>query len=60
MAEVPRPGGGGGRVEEGAGTEAFIGKELLKPERYTIWFFSVNTASNDLDEIANTITIFVF
>lgn len=33
VAENPRPGGGGGIAEEGAGAEAFIGKELLKPER---------------------------
>lgn len=33
VAEIPRPGGGGGRVEDGAGAEAFIGKELLKPEK---------------------------
>lgn len=33
VAEIPRPGGGGGREEDGAGAEAFIGKEDLKPER---------------------------
>lgn len=32
-AEIPRPGGGGGMVGDGAGAEAFIGKELLKPDR---------------------------
>lgn len=31
-AEIPRPGGGGGRAEDWAGAEAFSGKELLKPE----------------------------
>lgn len=32
-ADMPRPGGGRGMVEDGAGTEAFIGKEVLKPEK---------------------------
>ena len=32
-AEIPRPGGGRGIVEVGAGAEAFIGKEVLKPDR---------------------------
>lgn len=33
VAETPRPGGGAGKVVDGAGVEAFIGKEVLKPER---------------------------
>lgn len=32
-AETPRPGGGGGTIDAGAGAEVFIGKEDLKPER---------------------------
>lgn len=32
-ADIPRPGGGRGMVEDGAGAEAFIGKEVLKPEK---------------------------
>lgn len=32
-ADIPSPGGGRGMVEDGAGAEAFIGKEVLKPEK---------------------------
>lgn len=31
VAEIPSPGGGGGRAEDGAGAEAFNGKGVLKP-----------------------------
>lgn len=36
-ADIPRPGGGRGMVEDGAGAEAFIGKEVLKPEKQRVW-----------------------
>lgn len=32
-ADIPRPGGGRGTVEDGGGVEAFIGKEVLKPKK---------------------------
>lgn len=35
VPEPPRPGGGGGIAEDGAGAEAFSGKEDLKPEKET-------------------------